>query len=83
MRTRRTSQVIAASVTLLSALTIVSALISLRYRTLQERNYAAPRIAPDVMPQLARGSDGLTAAVRAFAATGDGRCCELPTGIPV
>ncbi len=83
MRIQITSQVLAFSVTLLSALTIVSALISLRYRALQERNYATPRIAPDSMPQLVHRSDGLIAAVRATAATGDGRCCELPKGVLV
>ncbi len=52
-----TSQVIAVTETVLSRLTIVSALISLPCRTLQERNDAAPRIALGIMPSLARDSD--------------------------
>jgi two-component system, sensor histidine kinase and response regulator len=76
MRIQRTSQIITAGVTLLSAVTITSAVISLHYRTLQERNYAARRIALNMLPQLAEGSDRLTAAVRGYAATGDRRYYE-------
>ena len=39
----------------LSLLTIACALVSLRYRTMQERNYAARRLALNTVPQLALG----------------------------
>src|SRR5687768_937179 len=73
MRIQRTSQMITASVIFFSLLTVVSAIISLRYRTLQEANYAARRVASGALRQLAMGSDRLTTAVRAYAATGDRR----------
>ena len=60
----------------LSAVTIAAGLISLRYRTLQERNYAERRIGLNMMPQLAAGSDRLTNSSRNFAATGDRRFRE-------
>ena len=40
MRIQRTSQVITSSIVVLSMLTIASALVSMHYRDLQERNYA-------------------------------------------
>ena len=73
MRIQRTSQMITASVIFFSLLTVVSAIISLRYRTLQEANYAARRVASGALRQLGMGSDRLTTAVRAYAATGDRR----------
>jgi signal transduction histidine kinase/CheY-like chemotaxis protein len=73
MRIQRTSRIITLSVVLLSLLTIACALVSLRYRTLQERNYATRRLATNMMTQLAGGSDRLTNAVRAYAVTGDRR----------
>ena len=76
MRIQRTSRIITVSVTLLAALTIVSALISLYYRALQEEQYAARRIALKAIPQLAGAIDRLTAAVRGYAATGDRRYYE-------
>ena len=45
MRIQRTSQVITVSVVFFSLLTVASAVVSLRYRTLQEANYAARRAA--------------------------------------
>jgi len=63
-------------VAVLSAVTIAAGLISLRYRTLQERNYAERRIGLNMMPQLAAGSDRLTNSSRNFAATGDRRFRE-------
>src|SRR5688572_17167352 len=73
MRIQRTSRVITVSVIVLSLLTIACALVSHRYRTMQERNYAARRMSASMMAQLAGGSDRLTNAVRAYAATGDRR----------
>ena len=81
MRIRRANQVIAVGVTAPSALPIVSALISLRYRALQQRIYAAPRIALDMMPHLAHGSDWLSAVASAFAAPGAGRDYAWPPGV--
>jgi signal transduction histidine kinase/DNA-binding response OmpR family regulator/HAMP domain-containing protein len=74
MRIQRTSRIITASVIVLSLVTVVCALVSSRYRTLQEENYAARRVALNtVLPQLAGASDRLTNAARAYAATGDRR----------
>jgi signal transduction histidine kinase/CheY-like chemotaxis protein len=73
MRIQRTSRIITVSVVLLSLLTIACALISLRYRAMQERNYAARRVAQKMMTQLAGGSDRLTNAARAYATTGERR----------
>src|SRR5688572_25891852 len=73
MRIQRTSQVITASAVFFSVLTVVCAVVSLRYRTLQEANYADRRIATAALRQLAAGSDRLTMAVRAYAATADPR----------
>src|SRR5262249_1060479 len=73
MRIQRTSQVITVGVMVLSALTILSGAISLHFRTQQEANYAARRVATKMMYQLAGGSDRLTNAVRGYAATADRR----------
>ena len=73
MRIQRTSRVITASVILLSLLTVACALVSQRYRAVQERNYAQRRIALNSIPQLAAGSDRLTNTTRAYAATGERR----------
>src|SRR5438270_10129111 len=73
MRIQRTSRIITASVVFLSLVTVACALVSLRYRKLQEQNYAARRVALTVAPQLAAGSDRLTNSARAYAATGDRR----------
>jgi signal transduction histidine kinase/DNA-binding response OmpR family regulator len=73
MRIQRTSQIITAAVAVLSVVTITCGGISMRYRDLQERNYADRRIALNMMPQLAAGSDRLTNAARSYAATGDQR----------
>src|SRR3954466_15653142 len=73
MRIQRTSRGITVSVVFLSLVTIACALVALRYRSLQEQNYAARRVALNAAPQLALGSDRLTNAARAYAATGDRR----------
>src|SRR5215218_9097315 len=71
MLIQRTSRLITISVVFLSMLTVVCALVSFEYRTAQEENYADRRIALNVAPELARGSDRLTNSARAYAATGD------------
>jgi PAS domain S-box-containing protein len=73
MLIQRTSRVITVCVMILSALTVVCAVVSFEYRAMQERNYASRRISSKSIPQLAAGSDRLTNASRAYAATGDRR----------
>jgi hypothetical protein len=73
MRIQRTSRIITVSVVLLSLLMIAWALVSMRYRTIHEYNYATRGVAPTTAPQLAAGSDRLTNSARAYAATGDRR----------
>jgi len=71
MRIQRTSQIITAVVIVLTALSIVCAIISLHWRGLQEQAYETRRESLRMADQLAAGSDRLTAAVRGYAATGD------------
>src|SRR3954468_18433864 len=73
MLIQRTSRVITICVVCLSVLTVACALVSSQYRAMQERNYADRRVALNTAPQLAAGSDRLTNAARAYAATGDRR----------
>src|SRR4051812_10329608 len=73
MLIQRTSRVITACVVCLSVLTVVCAVVSFEYRTMQERNYAERRVGLNTIPQLAAGSDRLTNSARAYAATGDRR----------
>ena len=73
MRIQRASQIITASVTALSVLSIVCALVARKYRLDQEQAYERRRLMFGYADQLAMGSDRLTAAVRAYAATGDRR----------
>jgi len=73
MRIQRTSQVITISVIALSALSIACALIARQLRREQEESYERRRLMSGYINQLALGSDRLTAAVRAYAATGDSR----------
>src|SRR3954451_16710678 len=73
MLIQRTSRVITVCVVFLSVLTVVCVLVAFEYRTMQERNYAARRIALNTIPRLAAGSDRLTNSARAYAATGDRR----------
>jgi hypothetical protein len=73
MRIQRTSQVITIGIFLLSVLAIVCALWSRHYRVVQEQAYETRRRMFNLTEQLAAGSDRLTAAVRAYAATGDRR----------
>ena len=76
MRIQRTSQVLTASVVVLSTLSIVCALLSLYFRKVEERAYETRQQSLRFADQLAAGSDRLTAAVRAYAATGDRRYYE-------
>lgn len=76
MRIQRTSQVLTASVVILSTLSIVCALLSLYFRKVEERAYETRQQSLRFADQLAAGSDRLTAAVRAYAATGDRRYYE-------
>ncbi|MGB6222491.1 response regulator [Haloferula sp.] len=73
MRIQRTSQIITASVIVLSALTIGCAFWSLKLRQLEEESYETRRESLELLDQLAAGSDRLTDAVRGYAATGDRR----------
>jgi PAS domain S-box-containing protein len=76
MRIQRTSQIITIAIIALSAIAIVCALVSRHYRIVQEQAYEARRKMFNFTEQLAGGSDKLTAAVRAYAATGDRRFYE-------
>src|SRR4051794_27568247 len=73
MLIQRTSRLITICVVSLSVLTTVCAFVAFEYRSMQERNYAARRIALNTIPKLAAGSDHLTNSARAYAATGDRR----------
>jgi two-component system, sensor histidine kinase and response regulator len=70
MRIKQTSRLVTASVIALSVVTIPCALISRQFRIKQESAYATRIEALRMTDQLADGSDRLTAAVRAYAATG-------------
>ena len=71
MRIKETSRLITVGVVILSAVTIACALVSRQFRTMQEAAYANRLEALRMADQLADGSDRLTAAVRAYAATGE------------
>src|SRR5262245_36986766 len=73
VRIQRTSQVITAVIVVLSLLAITCSFWSRYYRGIQEQAYETRRKMFNLTEQLATGSDRLTAAVRAYAATGDRR----------
>jgi methyl-accepting chemotaxis protein len=73
MLIKQTSRFITVGVAILSAATITRALVSRQFRTMQERGYSARLEAQRMADQLADGSDRLTAAVRAYAATAERR----------
>src|SRR5215510_15379669 len=73
MRIQRTSQVITVAIVVLSVAAIVCALWARSLRLVQERAYEDRRKMFNFTEQLAAGSDRLTAAVRAYAATGERR----------
>ena len=71
MRIQRNSQIITAAIIVLSLLAIACALWSRYFRIIQEEAYEERRKMFNLTEQLAAGSDRLTAAVRAYAATGE------------
>src|SRR4051794_6472975 len=73
MRIQRTSQIITIGIVVLSLLAITCAFWSRYYRVQQEAIYEDRRMMFNFTEQLARGSDRLTGAVRAYAATGERR----------
>ena len=73
IRIQRTSQVITITIAALSAVAIACAIANRQYRIAQEQVYESRRKMFNWTEQLARGSDLLTAAVRAYAASGDRR----------
>jgi two-component system sensor histidine kinase/response regulator len=73
MRIQRTSQIITVGIIVLSLLAIACAAVSRHFRIVQESAYETRRKMFNLTEQLAGGSDRLTAAVRAYAATGDHR----------
>src|SRR6266540_347490 len=76
MRIQRTSQVITVAIIVLSVLAIACELVARNDRVIQEEAYETRRKMFDFTEQLAAGSDRLTAAVRAYAATADRRHYE-------
>src|SRR6185369_16833256 len=73
MRIQRTSQVITLAIVVLSLAAIACALWARSLRIVQERAYEDRRKMFNLTEQLAKGSDRLTAAMKAFAATGEQR----------
>jgi signal transduction histidine kinase/DNA-binding response OmpR family regulator/HPt (histidine-containing phosphotransfer) domain-containing protein len=73
MRIQRTSQIITVAIVALSLLAIACAFVSRHYRIIEGQSYEKRRKMFNYTEQLARGSDRLTSAVRAYAATGDRR----------
>jgi signal transduction histidine kinase/DNA-binding response OmpR family regulator len=73
MRIQRTSQFITVAIVALSLLAIACAFVSRHYRMIEAESYEKRRKMSNYTEQLARGSDNLTSAVRAYAATGDRR----------
>ncbi len=71
MRIQKTSQLITMFIVVLSLLTIGCAIWSRYYRIIQESIFEQRRLMFNSTEQLARGSDRLTAAVRAYAVTGE------------
>jgi signal transduction histidine kinase/DNA-binding response OmpR family regulator/HPt (histidine-containing phosphotransfer) domain-containing protein len=73
MRIQRNSQLITIAIIALSVLAIACALLTRYCLTIQERAYEDRRKMFNLTEQLAGGSDHLTSAVRAYAATGERR----------
>src|SRR5262245_53279979 len=76
MRIQRTSQIITVAIIVLSVLAIACALVARQYRIVEAQAYEARRKMFNFTEQLAGGSDRLTSAVRAYAATGNRRHYE-------
>ncbi|MFM2095649.1 MAG: hypothetical protein RIS70_2773, partial [Planctomycetota bacterium] len=72
-RIRQTSRGITAGVILLTIVSLLSAIYSLRLRQLEEKAYSIRHESSRMAVQLAAGSDTLTRNVRGYAATGDRR----------
>jgi PAS domain S-box-containing protein len=75
-RIRQTSRVITVAVILLTIVSLLSAIVSLRLRQLEEKAYFIRQESSRMAVQLASGSDILTNNVRGYAATGDPRYFE-------
>src|SRR5215470_227192 len=73
MRIQRTSQFITIAIIVLSILAIGCGLLARYYLAIQEQSYEDRRKMFNFTEQLAGGSDRLTSAVRAYAATGERR----------
>src|SRR5688572_6651685 len=73
MRIQRTSQILTIAIIILSVLAVACTFWSRYYRVSQEQAYETRRKMFNFTEQLAGGSDTLTSAVRAYAATGDNR----------
>jgi signal transduction histidine kinase/DNA-binding response OmpR family regulator len=73
MRIQRTSHLITIAIIALSVLAIACGLLSRYYRAVQEQAYEDRQQMFKFTEQLANGSDRLTSAVRAYAATGERR----------
>jgi len=73
MRIQRTSQLITITIIVMSVLAIGCGLLARYYLAIQERAYEDRRKMFNFTEQLAAGSDRLTSAVRAYAATGERR----------
>src|SRR6185369_10904948 len=76
MRIQRTSQIVTVAIIVLSVLAFGCALWARYYRNVQEGTYAERRESSHLTDQLAAGSDRLTGAVRAYAATGERKYYE-------
>jgi PAS domain S-box-containing protein len=73
MKIKRTSRFITLVVIVLSLIAIAFAAVARQYWIISQKNYEARRRMSAFSDQLAKGSDRLTNAVRAYAATGDKR----------
>jgi two-component system sensor histidine kinase/response regulator len=73
MRIQRTSQVLTLLIIVLSALAVTCTFWARHFRLIEANAYEARRRMFNFTEQLAGGSDRLTSAVRAYAATGDRR----------
>ena len=73
MKIKRTSRIITLVVIVLSLVAIGFALLARHYWIISQKNYEARRRMSAFSDQLAAGSDTLTNAVRAYAATGEKR----------
>jgi signal transduction histidine kinase/DNA-binding response OmpR family regulator len=73
MRIQRTSHLITIAIIALSVLAIACASVARYYLSIQEQAYEDRRKMFNLTEQLAGGSDRLTSAVRAYAATGERR----------